>query len=338
MDASRTHCTLDHRVFTLFGDVVFRAAASDATPVMAMRLGDQEVTMPLRSLQREFGIDDESEDGRMLGLIAEALQFVTALTPGQELPTEVRTGAASWQPDALHAQIAGAKLQMQLIGWLGGVRNAGAGATADRTVAETDATTLISALDDPAIRPRLQRALGDAASELGVAGKDDVLGMIEALAADLAFVEALRDRLLRRVESMVRKVDGLGKGSRADATHVEILSQVRRLSHIAARQIQARFDDLDAQTGETMAALRHADSQRAFIRSNRDWLYRSQLAWEATLAAWDAASPIAGDTTSALLAITYRFLAPRYMPVTEWLRGVKRAGRQKELGGPSMVW
>ncbi len=87
-----------------------------------------------------------------------------------------------------------------------------------------------------------------------------------------------------------------------------------------------------------MAALRNAESQRAFIRSNRDWLYRSQLAWESTLGAWDAARPRADDATSVLLGRTYRFLAPRYMPVTEWLRTAKRGSRQKELGGPSMVW
>jgi hypothetical protein len=31
------------------------------------------------------------------------------------------------------------------------------------------------------------------------------------------------------------------------------------------KQISHRFDELDAQTGEVMAALRNADSQRTFI-------------------------------------------------------------------------
>ena len=68
-----------------------------------------------------------------------------------------------------------------------------------------------------------------------------------------------------------------------------------------------------------MATLRNADSQRAFIRTNRDWLYRSQRAWQPVLDDWDEAGTEFGDGSRALLARTYRFLAPRYMPVTEWL-------------------
>jgi len=38
-----------------------------------------------------------------------------------------------------------------------------------------------------------------------------------------------------------------------------------------------------------MAALRNADSLRTFIRSNRDWLYRAQRAWQPLQAEWDVA-------------------------------------------------
>ena len=70
------HCTLTHRVFTSFGDPLFRQAETDGTPVMVVKLGDKEAAIPLRSLQREFGIPDDSDDGRMLGLIAQSLDFI----------------------------------------------------------------------------------------------------------------------------------------------------------------------------------------------------------------------------------------------------------------------
>ena len=56
-----------------------------------------------------------------------------------------------------------------------------------------------------------------------------------------------------------------------------------------------------------MATLRNASSQRAFIRANRDWLYRSQRAWQPTLDEWDAAGAEYDDGTRGLLSRTYGF-------------------------------
>ena len=93
-------CILQHRVFTSFGEPLFRRAETDGTPVMVVKLGDREAAIPLRSLQREFAIADDSDDGRMLGLIAQSLDFISGLRIGDALPTEVLSGQASWEPDA----------------------------------------------------------------------------------------------------------------------------------------------------------------------------------------------------------------------------------------------
>ncbi len=95
---------------------------------------------------------------------------------------------------------------------------------------------------------------------------------------------------------------------------METLNQVRRLATRALRDISLRFDDMDAQTGEVMSALRNADSQRSFIRSNRDWLYRSLRAWNPILTEWEETKDL-----RQLFVHTYRFLAPRFMSVTEWV-------------------
>jgi hypothetical protein len=100
------HCCLVHRVFAMFGQPLFRRAESDGAPVMVVHLGEKDATIPLRALQREFGIEDDTEDGRMLGLIAQSLDFIAALRIGDPLPPEVLSGEASWQPDEAHLQIA----------------------------------------------------------------------------------------------------------------------------------------------------------------------------------------------------------------------------------------
>src|SRR5690349_22334762 len=116
--APADHCLLQHPVFTSFGEPLFRSAETDGAPVMVVKLGDKEAAIPLRSLQREFAIADDSVDGRMLGLIAQSLDFVSILRVGDALPAEVLNGQASWEPEAIHLEIAKARLQWQLVAWL----------------------------------------------------------------------------------------------------------------------------------------------------------------------------------------------------------------------------
>ena len=136
---------------------------------------------------------------------------------------------------------------------------------------------------------------------------------------------------------MSEKLNRMAQCYRGDGSHFETLTQVRRLTAAALQQIGHRFDELDAQTGEVMAALRNADSQRTFIRSNRDWLYRAQRAWESLLAEWDVAGIGFDEGILQLLNRSYQFLAPRFMPVTEWASAT-RPGKRKQDSRRQMVW
>ncbi len=322
------HCTLSHRVFAMFGQPLFRRAETDGMPVMVVELGEKQAAIPLRALQREFAIADESDDGRMLALVAQSLDFVTGLRIGDPLPAEVLSGQASWEPDEIHLQIANARLQFQLVAWL----NSGTGADA----LQLDAESLLQVADDPARRQMVQTAFAKAAQALGLPDKQAVIDLAEELAQELAYIEALRDRLLRRVKAMADKLNHMAQGYRGDGTHLETLTQVRRLTGRALKQIAHRFDELDAQTGEVMAALRNAESQRTFIRSNRDWLYRSQRAWQALLQEWDTAGLSFDEGICALLTRSYQFLAPRFMPVTEWTAPNRPSAKKETVR--QMVW
>jgi hypothetical protein len=325
---SPDHCILTHRVFTSFGDPFFRRAETDGAPVMVVQLGDKEAAIPLRSLQREFAIPDESDDGRMLGLIAQSLDFIAGLRIGDPLPAEVLSGQASWEPDAVHLQIANARLQWQLVAWL----NSGTGAETP----QLDAESLLQIADDPSRRQQVQRAFTKAAVALDLPASDAVIKLVEELAHELAYIEALRDRLLHRVTAMSNKLHRMAQAYRGDGSHLETLTQGRRLTAAALHQFSRRFDELDAQTGEVMAALRNADSQRTFIRSNRDWLYRTQRAWQSLLLEWDAAGIGFDEGILQLLSRSYQFLAPRFMPVTEWPAFTRPTQKQPKVR--RMVW
>ena len=136
---------------------------------------------------------------------------------------------------------------------------------------------------------------------------------------------------------MADKLDRMAQAYRGDGSHLETLTQVRRLTSAALKQIGHRFDELDAQTGEVMAALRNTDSQRTFIRSNRDWLYRAQRAWQSLLKEWDVAGIGFDEGILLLLNRSYQFLAPRFMPVTEWT-SLLRPAKSKKDATRQMVW
>ena len=323
-------CVLEHSAFHYFADVLFRRDETNETPVMVIPLGERIAAVPLRALQRELGIADDSPDGRMLGLIAQSLDFVAGVQIGDPLPTEVLDGRASWTPGAIHRGVAAARLRLQLAAWLR--PEAAGGTTADiDTVRRLD--------EDPAMRQHINDAMEQAARDLGLTERGDVVGLLETLADELSYIEALREGLLNRVRELVAEVERIARAGRIVHKRLEIITQVRRLSNTALRQIAKRFDELDAQSREVLTALRNIDSQRSLIRSSRDGLYRLSRAWEPILRGWEASGELSGPALWRLIDRTYHFLAPRYMPVQEWqafVAGHRRA-RPQPLGSV-MTW
>ncbi len=323
-EAAPEFCLLRHGVFSALGEVTFRRADSDGTPVMIMPMGALNASVPLRALQREFAIGDDTPDGRMLGLIAASLDYVNFLRPGDPLPAEVLTGLASWEPGEAHRVIVANRLRLQLLRWL--------------DPQHPTITALRQLDDDPVFRRHVQAAFEHAAEALGLGAPAEVIALFEALCTELSFIEALRHRLGHRVRAFSDRMHGLA-GRRQDGERTQMLIQVQRLAEIGRNAIQGRFAEVDACTSEIMVALRNVEDQQSFIRSNRDWLYRCQRAWEPVLAAWEARDTARDPSMWQLVATTYQFLAPRYMPVQEWRSApAARAarGRRKALAG--MKW
>ncbi len=319
-------CVLEHRAFHYLSEVLFRRDEAGTTPVMVMQLGDRQAAVPLRALQHELGIANDSADGRMFGLIAQSLDFVAGLQIGDPLPAEVLDGHASWTPDPMHRAVAAARLRLQLAAWL---RREAAGATL------SDSDTIRRLDEDPEMRRQVNAAMEQAAGELGVPGRAAVLSLLEDLAEELSYIEALRVGLRERMRRTIAAIESISETGRIDQKRLEMLTQVRRLGAKAFRHVSARFDELDTRTDEVLTALRNIDSHRNLIRSSRDALYRLSLAWDPILRAWEAAAgALTGTPLWQLLERTYRFLAPRYMQVQEWqtfVAGQHRA-RPKPLG------
>jgi len=322
-------CTLEHPLFSRLGKVLFRPAEADGAPSLVMPLGRGCAALPLRSLQAELKIVNASPDGRMLALIAGSLDFVADLRLGDLLPVEIFGGMASWQPSALHQQLAASRMKLQLISQLGGNQPTDWNKVEPRAV--------LAAAAGPGMRLRLQAAYVEVAARLELPDAAAAVRLAEAAAYELGFVEALRDRLLRRVLRLMERVRHLATGLANNFSGLELLSRVKRLTSIAIGRISARFADLDSQTEVVLDTLRLLDIRRGVIRQHRDWLYCSLRGWEPILAAWEAAGIDWSDGTWPLLGRTYRFLAPRFMPMQEW-QLTNRTKLQDGALGSRMVW
>ena len=321
-------CEFQHKLFSTLGDVHFRRSETDGIPMMAVKMGEREAQLPLDSLRREFAIIKDSADGRMLDLIGSALDYVASLQPGDRLPPEVCTGEASWRPNADHVRLVATRLRLDLIAWM---MPGSPWADADR-----DAMGLLQCADDPALHEEAGRASGTVAGQLGLADGAGVVRLLDDLAQELAYIEALRERLQLRVCALCRRLGRLMQDRKRPAISFDTLAPVHRLAGTAARQIVGRFDEVDAQTGEIGSLLRNAESQRSFIRSNRDWLYCTLRAWEPVLDRWDRAANLPAEEMGALLATTYQFLAQRFLPATQW----QRPGQTRRSKRPAvrMAW
>jgi len=279
--------------------------------VMVFRLGDKDAALPLARIAGEFGITAGSADAEMMQLIIMSLEFVTCLRLGDRLPSEVVSGEASWAPKNEYRRLAEARLRMQLIAWL----------TPESEQVEANGQTLLTLAEDPAIRTQAQDAMARAARDLGLTTAQEVLARMQDLADELSYLEHLRACFLDRLDGMDGKIGELAQRVRAGTGAYETMSQVRKLLSVARRQIHGRFEDLDAQTGEIIAALQNLDQQRRFIRAGRDWLYRSFRGFEPYL---DRVEGLAESELPSFLNPLYHFLAPRFMPATEWLRQQRR--------------
>lgn len=318
-------CTLGSPVFNRFGSAVFRRAEGDGVASLVIPLGERLAVVPLWALQREFDIPDDSPDGRTLGLISRSLDYVAGLRIGDPIPPEVLTGAASWSPEPRHRAAAEARVRRHL---LAGMDAEAAPATPERL------------RDEPALRAALQVCLKRVAASLGLAGGwQAALGLLEQIADELAYIEALRETLLLRVRAFSRQLGALGVDWRGDSDRQTTLTQVRRLAGIACDRLGARFAEIDRRVADVLGTLRDLDGYRHYIREQRDWLHRSRRAFEPILAEWEADGSLLDDAARPRLARAYQFLAPRFMPVHEWERATAQRPRAApRVCGPVMHW
>ena len=320
--------SFEHPFFASFDEIYFRLT-EDNVPVAVTKLGKTfEAVLPLDGIRKQYDIKIGSRDDRMLRMVEQSLHYLTAITLDEEIPSEITCGKPSWSPKPRHFMIAKQRLSLQLVTWMTGNENV-----------ITSADQLVMMADDPQTKKNINLAFGDAAVELGLERdqRDQVIEKIEAIAKELAYVEAMRD-IFAEIKKIDEKLQGFRLVFSSDKTMGDTVDQLARLSQRCLRKFDEQFEQIDAQTGEVMSILKNLRNQLDYIHKVTDELYRRLHPWEYFIDRWKSLYVTRSMENTPYLRELYRFMAPRFMVFKEWaLMGKLNDSSAKPLGG-TMRW
>lgn len=128
----------------------------------------------------------------------------------------------------------------------------------------------------------------------------------------------------------------LRKAAAKHRSFLDTATSVGKLLAIAVEEFGEEFDMADGQTGEIISVLKNIGTQKDYIRSVRNYVYRRLVAWDELLRGWEREPGRMTETVPDLLRKTYQFLAPRYMQTDDWLLASQVQGNQEDL--KEQVW
>lgn len=304
---SSTHFAFEHKVFHVKG-ARFAMTGDGTEPAFFVTLGDLRAAIRLPALRNEFGIDADSGDGKLLAIVERSLRYVKEIRAGDSIPREILDGSASWSVEERHRSIAKARLSVQLASWIAG-----------EEASITDTAMLQQLVEDPQIKARMQKAMTEIAEKLGYGAerRQEVIDLIDDLARELAYIEALRDRY-GLVKMVVGKVNLLSRLYRADRGMVQELSRIRSLIMRPTEEFENIFGQVDAMTCEILSVLRKFDAQVQFIRQMRDELHMRLMAWDSVIDQWQRLDPVRGAEAEVAIKELYRFVARHFPQEQNW--------------------
>ncbi len=298
-----------HKLFQAAG-AVFEIDEATHEPCLSVDLGDVKANIDLDTICPGFKIPADSDDAQMLELVRRALAHVDRIAPGDPIPSEILDGAASWKISPHHLLVAEGRITLSLLTWIGELEGK----------AMTPAELMALATDDGS-KARMREAFAKLAEHMGLPAsrKGEVLGRVGTLAKELAYIEALRERqhAIEMVRVKLREMRRQYQNERATAADID---RVLALIDPPVKRFATRFDDLDAQTGETANVIPNLARTIAFIRTARDEIRAEMRHWESTLDVWRQLPAQRGAKVERAIADLYRFLARYYPAEQTWTR------------------
>ncbi len=193
--STSTHFAFDHKVFAV-DRAIFKLLHDSKEAALYLDLGEMTGAIPVRTVCQEFGIDNDSEDAKLLKIVSSSLKFVKEIRPNDSIPSEILDGTASWSIEEKHRDIARGRITMQLISWLSGD---------EEIIINTGELEEMS--NNPETKAKVQDAFKEIALKLNIE-KDDVTMKIDDIIRELSYIEALRD-YYQKIKKIAGNIDRL---------------------------------------------------------------------------------------------------------------------------------
>ncbi len=304
-----THFVFEHKLFTVPN--VYFALTADRKPALHINYGDLCASIETRSLRRGFSIEPESADDQMLGVVERSLRFVRQIKPNDSIPREVLDGTASWAADERHRVAAHGRLTIQLASWMTG-----------STTAHIRRDQIASLANSPAVVQRVHGVIGEIAKRIGLepGEKHVITDRIAAFASEMAYVEAVRERLevAREIEQKAARLLAIYK---ADRVVGESLMRISVLMKAPLSAFDIMFSAADRNSADIIGICQSYEEKVAGLRRTRDDLFELYMFWEPTLEAWQTVPIERSRVTEETIRKTFQFLARNYPLQTAWKRG-----------------
>ncbi len=320
----------------------FHLDQADRQPVYVVNLGDQAAIVSFRAIRQDILMGDDEADRAMLHAVSEALRFVREIHMGDTLPNEIVSGEASWEPEGRHRKTADQRVVAAMVKWSEGWD----GSISDVEDLRKFTTEHVNQEKIALALRRLDKMVDD-----GSHGLTRIQPVLKRLAKELSYIEAQRETLqrIRRIGKILEHIRRIGGGQAGDTEEVTSVLRLYKLMMAALDKVLASVDD---QVVEFLAAVSEPETLFAHIRQVRDELRYQLMAWEEPLPEWDTVNRKNIDSfdVTSKIGDLYRFLAPRFAPVDEWVRidqykegatagdgaDSEEGAEQRSLGG--MVW
>jgi hypothetical protein len=308
---TNTHFTFQHKVFEVPG-AVFKLDRAANTVSLHLMLGGIAASLDIGQIRKTFTIDPTSDDGKMLVMVEKGLRFVREIRPGDSIPNEILDGTASWTIEPKHYERARSKVLVQLVRWM-----------TEGNSAIDPSVDVLKLIDTPEVKNKIADAFGAAARQLGMKemDKEMITAMIAHLSNELAYIEALRDKVAGYL-IIRRKLKELTAVYRTDR---RVAETIERVSHLVAQpfnKLREQFQLVDAQTAEVLSSLRQLAATVQFLRGVRDDLREFVLLWDDLDVAWMDMQVARNPVCEAVISRTYRFAATHYSVTQRWTLNV----------------
>jgi hypothetical protein len=302
-----THFSFEHKVFGLEG-ARFAHTHDTKEAALYVMLGDLQVALLLPTLRDEFNIKPGTHDSELLGVIERSLKYVKEIRPNDSIPREILDGTASWSVEDRHRMLAKGRLTLQVASWLTGEEHV-----------VVDAIQIEQLVEDPGTKQKVDKAYDELAEKLGLGRgrKQEVVDRIDALARELSYIEALRERYGCVLE-IIRKLAEFVRTYRGDRQMTQEISRVRTLLMRPQSEFDSLFAQCDAMTGEILSVLKKLDTQVEFVRDMRDDLHTKLMAWDELITQWSGLEVVKGEPQENGIKAVYRFAARNYPQRQDW--------------------